>query len=554
MELESVVGTFTAGLFVRGASSNTRAYIDVVASFPNITISDPVGEFEIGQPIFIKNANGSPIGNSTVLATSITPDTLTEFVISPRVNITGDGEGALAYAYVDTSNNNPSRQITDVVMINNGSGYTEATVTITSNSQYGTNATAEAVISHVLGHGANAYMELGSKYASISVTFSNGQNESYKFPINGKFRRIGILEDPTFADATLTLDTFDRVKLYLGTNNGISFTPGEIAYQANTSSAGIVVYSNSSYLELKNVLGTGSGLPFITAATNNSNTAVKGLYSGAQANVLTSAANNSANSTVSYFRLLSNVTSVSAVTSGAEARVTQIISNTSIRVSNIKGHFSANDVLYDTAVNAYANVVSITISNGEIDATSNFGYNFTQTCRIPLTSNTGSFEQFEEVTQQTSNAYGTILTFNSDRDIVVSTNAVAVINGDLLTCNSGGTATAIYSNGVYIKCVGANGTFGIGDTLRKAVGNTTIGVISNTFPVMVLYNVYGNFTVGNKQIVGSNSGAVGLSTLANTIRYPELVRQSGMTTYLENILPFERSNTSTEKINIIIKF
>jgi len=102
--------------------------------------------------------------------------------------------------------------------------------------------------------------------------------------------------------------------------------------------------------------------------------------------------------------------------------------------------------------------------------------------------------------------------------------------------------------------VGANGTFGIGDTLRKAVGNATIGVISNIFPVMVLYNVYGNFTVGNNQIVGSNSGAVGLSTLTNTIRYPELVRYSGMTTYLENILPFERSNTSTEKINIIIKF
>jgi hypothetical protein len=552
IELSSIVGTFTAGLYVRGQSSNTRSYIDAVTSFPNITVSNPIGSFESGQPIYVKTSGGAPIGNSVVLATSTTPGPLTEYVISPKVTITGDGSNALAYAYVDTSNNNPTRQITEVVMINNGSGYTEANVVITSNGQYGSAAVAEAAISPIAGHGANSYMELGSKYVGISVTFANGANESYKFPIGGEFRRVGIIEDPTFNDATLTLDTFDRVKLYLGTNNGISFTPGEVAYQSNTAKAGIVVYSNSSYLELKNVLGTGSGLPFFTAATNNSNTAIKGLTSGAQANVLTTAANNMANSSVSYFRLLSDVESVSEVTSGATATISQIISNTSIRVSNIKGHFNANDTLLDATTNAYANVVTITIANGAINATSDFGHKFTQTCRIPLTSNTGAFQQFEDVTQNSSNAVGTVLSFNSDRDIMLSSNLVSVINGDMLTSTSGGTAIALYSNGIYIRCVGANGTIAAGDTLSK--GNTTVGTISNTYPVLVLYNVYGDFSEGNNQIVGSNSGAIGVSSLANTIWQPELVRNSGLTTYLENILPFERSNTSVEKINIIVKF
>lgn len=552
LELSSVIGTFTTGLYVRGQSSNTKAYIDAVASFPNITLSDPVGTFEVGQPIYIKTADDTPIGNSTILATSVTPSSLTEYVISPKVTISGDGVNALAYAYVDTSDNNPSRQISEIIMINNGSGYTTANVVITSNGQFGTNATAEAVIGPILGHGANAHMELGALYAGISVTFSNGVNESFKFPTSGKFRRIGILEDPTIRDASLTLDSFDRVKLYLGTTNGVNFIPGEIAYQANTAQAGVVVYSNSSYLELKSVSNTASGLPFRTELLNDSNTTIRGLFSNAQANVLTTAANNTANSTVSYFKLLSNVQSVSEVTTGAVATVSQVTGNTTVRLTDIRGHFNANDTLYDSVVNAYANVVSITIANGMIDSTTNFGHTFSQICRVPLSSNSGTFQAYEEVRQDTANAYGTVLSFNVDRDILVTSNAVAVINGDLLNSTSGGTAVAVYSNGVYIRCTAANGTISPGDTLKK--GNTTIGTVANCYPVLMIYNVYNDFEISNNDIVGSTSGAVGKCTVPNSIWHPELVRNSGSTTYIENIIPFERSTTSSEKINIIIKF
>lgn len=563
IELTSVNGTMTQGLYVRGLSSNVKAYIDIVKSFPNITLHQPVGTFSPGQPISVRNTSAVTVGNATVVSTIVTPNMLTEYIISPRVVITGDGSNALAYAYVDTSDDNPNREISDIIMINNGMNYTEANVTIISNSQFGNGATAVATISPVAGHGSNTYMELGAKYAGISVTFANGDNESYKFPVVGEYRRVGILEDPTFNDATLTLDTFDRTKLYLGKSDG-TFQPGEIAYQANTGVAGVVVYANttnstSGFLELKGVVGnttftTADGLPFFTAASDNVNTSIRGLTSGATANLVTQQVGGLSNSTVSYFRLLSNVESVSEITSGATATIAQVISNTSIRVSDIRGHFNSNDTIYDAVTNAYANVVTITIANGSIDASTDFGHKFVQTIRIPLHSNNDvSFANGEIVTQEVSDGTGTVLSFNIDQDVVVSSNAIAVINGDALTSTSGGAGIAIYSNGTYIKCTGTSGTFGIGDTLSK--GNTTVGTITAVYPVLMLYNVYGIFeTSSSYELSGANSGATGLTTIANTIWYPELVRDSGSVSYIENIVPFERSNTSTEKINIIIKF
>lgn len=559
-------GTFTAGLYVVGQSSNVSAYISSVADFPNITVSNPYGTFDPGLPVFITNPQDTVVGNATVLSTITTPNMLTEYVISPKVTIEGDGNSALAYAYVDLSTNNPDRAITDIIMINHGTGYTTANVTITSNSHYGSNATAEAAISPIAGHGSNTYMELGAKYAGISVTFANGDNESFKYPVTGEFRRIGILEDPTYEDATLTLDTFDRVKLYLGDSTG-TFIPGEIVVQNTTSVAGVVVYANtvnntSGFIELKNVIGNSTftntvlGLPFTTNTVNNSNTTIIGLRSGASANVVTTQIGGLTNSSVSYFRLLSDVEAVSEITSGATARITQIISgtNNSIRVGNIKGHFNANDTLVDAVTNSYANVVTIRIANDSIDATTNFGHKFTQTCRIPLTSNSGVFQQFETVTQQTTDATGKVMTWDVDRDIVLSSNAIDVNTGDHLHSTSGGTAIALSSNGLYIKCTASAGTIGIGDVLYNN-SNTVIGNVTSVYSALVLYNVYNNFdTSPLYEIVGANSGATGLNTIEDTIWFPELIRDSGQTSYIENIMPFERSNTSSEKINIIIKF
>lgn len=549
IQLSSVNGTFVANLYVLGLSSNVKSLITSVTSYPNITISQPTGEFEIGRPIF-----SSSLANAMLVSYSTVPGSLTEYIISPNVDIQGDGDGALAYAYVDTSGANPSREISDIVMINQGQNYTYSSVTISSNSQYGANATATASISPLTGHGSNTYIELGAKYAGISMSFANGSNEGYKFPITGKYRRVGILETPTYSEAILTLDTFDRVKLYLGAGNGTDFIKDEIVVQPYTNAAGVVVYSNSSYLELKNVLGTDAGLPFYTYATNHLDTKVIGLTSNAQANVLTTASNNTANSTVSYFEVLSNVEIISDITTGGSSKITQSISNTEIRISNIQGHISGNDYVYDAATNAYARVVSILVSNGQIDKTTAFAHTFNQTCRIPLTSNTGEFLQFETVKQQSTNATGKVLTFNDDRDLVfISTNG-AFSTGDILTNNTtGGSAIVLQANGSnYVKCTAVTGVFENGDNVvnQLDIGGNLLA----SYPTLVLYDVDNQFVTGSYVITGSNSGATGVNVLTNSITYPELVRGSGATSYIENVAFFERSATSDEKINIVIKF
>lgn len=566
LELSSVNGVLTTDLYVLGQSSNVKAKISSINSFPNITIQQPLGNFQAALPIFAVDTIGTATGNARIISTSTVPNQLTEYVISPKVTITGDGNGALAYAYVNTDDYvNPTRSISEIRIINTGQNYTYANITISSNNLYGVDATAESVISPVSGHGSNTYMELGAKYAGISVTFANGDNESYKFPVFGSYRKIGIIEDPTVNDATLTLDTFDRVKLYLGTNNNISFIDDEIAYQANTNSAGVVVFSNSSYLELKNVSNTSSGLPFYTAgnttdtSTQSINTSIIGLLSGASANIVTTQVVNSSVSyfsNVAYFSVLNpNIQSLSEVNSEATARIVSTSNSTTIKISNIKGHFNANDILYDSQTNAYANIVAITIANNTIDASTNFAHKFNQTCRIPLTSNTSTFISFEKVTQQSSNATGTILSSNTDLDIVLSANTTGgtLINGDKLVGNTtGATAIVTWANASYIKCTDTNGTFSVGEVIKNQA--SVEGIISNIYPVLILYNVYNTFTTGNNTIIGANSGAIGISNTSTTISYPEFIRGSGMTSYIENIVPFTRSNTSTEKINIVIKF
>ena len=126
--------------------------------------------------------------------------------------------------------------------------------------------------------------------------------------------------------------------------------------------------------------------------------------------------------------------------------------------------------------------------------------------------------------------------------------------GDTLTdSNTTATAVVLYSNASYIRCTAKNGAFNVGDTVVNQV--SVGGTVSNVYPALVLYNAYGTFsTSSNNALVGASSNATGLTTIANTMTYPDLVRGSGATSYLENILPFTRSNTSSEKINIVIKF
>ena len=94
------------------------------------------------------------------------PDITSTVIISPTVTIIGDGEGATAYARVNTS----TRAISNVNVVEAGSSYTRAEVLFSANtSSSGTGASANAMISPVNGHGSDPVEELYADKIMIDV-------------------------------------------------------------------------------------------------------------------------------------------------------------------------------------------------------------------------------------------------------------------------------------------------------------------------------------------------------------------------------------------------
>ena len=531
--LSDVLGTFTSSLYARGSSSLQKATINTVTSNPSLIVTDPVGTFLVGQKVYFRTGAGADVANATLFSYYSTPNDLTEYVVSPKVSITGDGANALAYSVVNATSNS----VESIVVLNTGSDYSYANIEIIANSTYGSGATAEPTISPMHGHGYDIDQELGARYAGISVTFDTIATESYKFPGYGDYRIVGIIQDPLYDDLTVNLNTFDHSKLTIA-NRVNTFTPGEIVIQPYSNAAGIVVFSNSTFLELENVRGT-----FINAVASDN---VYGLSSTATANVTVA--------NTSYFRIVgSEVESVSEVTSGGTGSIEQIVSNTQIRLTDVSGDFQIGDTLVDASTNSYANVVSLYTANGTTDVSSVFGLKFNQTARIPLISNTAAFTQYESVTQSVTETTGMVIDTTHEVDMHytgISGGSFAV--GQALLSPTA-NAYITYANSTYLRLTSANGVFAAGQAINSGSVSATSG---NVYSVLVISNVLGTYQFqASNTITGDTSGAQGTpSAYANTLFHPDFIRNSGTVTYIENVEPFTRSRTSREKINITIKF
>lgn len=558
--LSNVNGVINANLYVLGQTSQTKAHIDSLLSYPNITVEAIYGGFINGSRINVRNLNDIPVANATIISTYSSPNELTEYIISPTVNIVGDGNGALAYATVDLSSNNPSREITSISIINNGQGYTRANVYITSNTIYGSGANVSVQISPVSGHGSDAYTELGAIYCGVSKKFNTAELESYKLPTYGDYRSVGIIKNPYINDVVLNVDNFDVIDLTLSGATG-PFEINEIVYQSSSNAAGVVVFANTTYAQLKNSKGT------FTA--NTSGDLVYGLSSDYSANCKVA--------TTKYFSLSANLEAIADLTLGGTGQINQIISNNQIRMTEVVGIFAVNDGLYEASTNTYANVTAIYMSNGTVDVSSTFGQKFDQTARITLTSNTDNYEKYEYVTQNTSFATGMVISTTDELDLVYDTTANFVVGEVIYNRTTGSNAIVTFANtsAKYLKLTSVytdgfnettNKPFNIGDTITN-YANTKSTTINSLYSVLVIGDVNfisganttpysGVFTVDSVgyEIVGNTTGAVGYATLENSIKLPDFVRESGKVVYLENISPFTKTANTTEQIKLVIKF
>lgn len=543
--LTDVSGTWSTNLFIRGNSSEQKSQISTVVTYPNITLNGVSGTFLSGQ-IVLYGDIGNTVGNATVVTATTLPNSLTEYVISPRVTITGDGSNAAAYAVVNTDFGS-TYPITNFIMIDPGSNYTYANVTVSSNNLYGSNASGLSIISPISGHGFDAPAELGSRYVGVTTTFNTLTNELYTFPGYGSYRTFGIIRDPKYNDVTVNVSSFDRVKINTSGLFG-TFINGEIIINAANSTSnlysnasGICVFSNTSYIELKNVRGT------FTNVSSSSNK-LYGVSSNAYASI--SSVSNS------HFIVSSNSV-VYQETSNANAILEQAISNTQLKLTSVSGLLSTGYNLIQTAANAYANVTSIYIANNTKDVSTVFGNRFNQTMRITLTSNTGSYQLFETVKQDLTNATGTVISTNNEKDLAITMVTGSFSNSQkLVNMTTGANGYTIFANSTYVKLTTTSNTltFSPGQYINNSLGANAL--ITAVYPVLVLNDVSGayQFQSGTNNIVGQTSGASGQVSSPDLITYPMLIRDSGEVLYIENVSPITKTDSTQEQVKLVIKF
>lgn len=191
----------------------------------------------------ITNYISNTSGKFVTTANTLNLDTTSEYIISPRVVVNGDGSGVIAYTTVDTSKG----EISAISVQNPGSGYRYANVTIASNTVHGSGAVATAIISPVNGHGFDPAIELGAEQLAITVDFTG--TESNTIPLNLSFRQAGIIRNPTeFSSNTVYTDpTFNHTISFTPTYvGGEIFTVGEDIRGVTSNALARVLFANTT--------------------------------------------------------------------------------------------------------------------------------------------------------------------------------------------------------------------------------------------------------------------------------------------------------------------
>lgn len=152
-------------------------------------------------------------------AFATTPDLTSTWEIAPKVTINGDGTGALAIASVDSTANS----ISNVEIVNRGSGYTFAEVRITGAGDSQTLANTSVLLGPPGGHGSDVINELYANKVGISVTFSN--TESNTISTSNDYRKIGLIKNPLWANVNITLNSGENPSLFTVGETVIQYSP-----------------------------------------------------------------------------------------------------------------------------------------------------------------------------------------------------------------------------------------------------------------------------------------------------------------------------------------
>lgn len=144
------------------------------------------------------------------------------------VTITGDGVGANAVAYINTSSN----VVSNIVVTSRGTGYSFATVSITGGG--GSGANARAIIGPYGGHGKDPVYELGGSNVLIDVLIKG--NEDSLLNANNDYRQVSIIKDPlAFGTSNIFSNSIFSQTLTLAlAGSGPEYVDDEYVFQGGT--------------------------------------------------------------------------------------------------------------------------------------------------------------------------------------------------------------------------------------------------------------------------------------------------------------------------------
>lgn len=263
---QSTVASANAAIIV---SSNTVSAEVVAIQEENLPTLSNDNNFYKNASFYIRGGAGAGqiktieqyeiIGNDRVITVDSafeTPINLTSvFSILPKIIITGDGHGAIALPEIDPSANS----ISDIRIVNRGSGYTYAAASISGNtgviSANGSpvltdSAELRPIIAPPGGHGSDAIEELYGSNIGVSVKFV--ENEVLD---NVSFSEFSMIRNLLHNDIQLTVDTLSEG----------DYEVGEIITQQNEKARGEVssINEDANVITLTNVFGD-----FVVSANN----------------------------------------------------------------------------------------------------------------------------------------------------------------------------------------------------------------------------------------------------------------------------------------------
>lgn len=286
---------------------------------------------------FVSNSSGKYVITNSDL---IDIDTTSKFRITPYLQITGDGTNAAAICTVDANN---YYSINSVSVLVKGENYSYANVAIIANTAYGSGANLNVIMPPQGGHGHDPISELGSTNIALALNFVGSEGNT--IPSEVEFRKVGIIVNPeNYSNSDIyTGNTFNGMHIFEIATATPGFPKNEVLISDSATKSGSIIaaYSNTSII--KSVGFEGEFDVFTFSEDFPGTISISG-------NTITGVGTEFETSTSGFDFIVGDLISFNDGDLWYVYRVSDVISNTSIKVVESDGITNVNQNLSNTSM------------------------------------------------------------------------------------------------------------------------------------------------------------------------------------------------------------